>query len=104
MKTSTEKRKFVRVSFMREVEIFPVFPSYAEDFPDLPLSGQAQDISGGGLAFKTDRPLKVGSFLKLRFEMEKNHLVEAFGKIVWSQEAHCGLSFYPMSGIPGQPL
>lgn len=101
MISKTEKRQFTRIPFKKEVEIFPVFPSYTEDFPDLPLSGLSQDISGGGIAFKAEKPLKVGSFLKLRFEMEKNHMVEAFGKIVWAKESFFGLSFYPSSGIPG---
>lgn len=104
MTTKTEKRQFARISFKKDVEIFPVFPSYAEDFPDLPLSGQSQDISGGGIAFKAEKPLKVGSFLKLRFEMEKDQMVEAFGKIVWAKESFFGLSFYPSSGIPGHQL
>ncbi len=99
----TEKRQFSRVPFHREVVIFPVFPSYSEDFPDPPLSGQARDISGGGIAFKSERPLKVGSFLKLRFEMEKSHLVETFGKIVWAGEDRYGFAFYPISGITGFP-
>lgn len=102
MNSKAEKRRFSRVSFKKEVEIYPVFPSNTEDFPDLPLTGQAQDISGGGIAFKSDQPLKVGSFLKLRFEMEKNHIIEAFGKIVWAKETFCGLSFDSMNGFSGQ--
>jgi len=99
--TVAEKRKFERVSFKRDLEIFPVFPSYSEEFSDLPLSGHSQDISGGGIAFKANPVLKAGSFLKLRFELEKDQRVEAFGKIVWAKENFFGLSFYPSSGIPG---
>lgn len=102
MNSKTEKRRFARVSFNTDAEIYPVFPSYADDFPDLPLTGQARDISGGGIAFKAEQSLKVGSFLKLRFEMEKNQMVEAFGKVVWAEKAFCGISFDSMNGFPGQ--
>lgn len=100
--SAAEKRKFTRVAFQRELEIFPVFPSYSEDFSDLPLTGQSQDISGGGIAFKANPLLKIGSFLKLRFELEKDQRVEAFGKIVWAKDNFFGFSFYPSSGIPVQ--
>ena len=99
--STAEKRKFARVAFQKELEIFPVFPSYSEDFSDLPLTGRTQDISGGGIAFKAHPLLKAGSFLKLRFELEKDQRVEAFGKIVWAKGDFFGLSFYPSSGFPG---
>src|SRR5579883_1045735 len=101
MSRIADKRRFARVSFKKELEIFPVFPSYSEDFPEASLSGLSQDISGGGIAFKAEKPFKIGSFLKLRFELEKDHIVEAFGKIVWTKENFFGLSFDPANGIPG---
>jgi hypothetical protein len=102
MSPISEKRRFERVSFKREVEIFPVFPSYSEEFPDSPLSGLSKDIGGGGIAFKTDKSLRAGSFLKLRFELEKDQMVETFGKIVWAKGNLFGLSFDSMNAFPSQ--
>lgn len=92
-----EKRRFARVPFEKEVEILSAFPPYPADFHAPAFSGRSHDISSGGIGFEAERPLKAGSFLKLRFELEKDHRVEAFGKIVWAKENLFGLSFYTMT-------
>ena len=97
MVPGAEKRQHHRMPFQKPVEIFPVFPSYSDDHEDGTMAGVSQDISGGGLCLKTQKPLKVGSYLKLRFDMSRDQMVEAFGKIVWVRDALCGFCFFPIS-------
>ena len=86
MNPGAEKRQYQhrRMPFQKPVEIYAVFPSHFEDSEEGALSGLSQDISGGGLCLKTPQPLRVGSYLKLRFDMSRDQIVEAFGKIVWA--------------------
>ena len=97
MNPDVEKRQYNRMPFQKPVEIYPVFPSYSVDSEETIFSGLSQDISGGGLCLKTSKPLQVGSYLKLRFDMSRDQIVEAFGKIVWAREALCGFRFFPTS-------
>ncbi len=97
MNRLVEKRQYDRMPFQKPIEIYPVFPSYLVDSDETVLSGLSQDISGGGLCLKTSKPLRVGSYLKLRFDMSRDQIVESFGKIVWAREAFCGFRFFPTS-------
>lgn len=101
--TSGDYRQFKRFGFDKPVELYPVFPVYepqASDPAPVFLPGRLRDIGRGGVGLVTDIPFRVGSILKLHFELKRDHWIEVFGKIAWSQGETAGVQFFSLTGIP----
>jgi len=91
-----EKRKFNRIQFQKTVQVFPVLPSRSGNIYEVqkkPIEAWVNDISEGGLRFEAADSFDPNFLLKLNLELAEENTVEVFGKIVWSRDSHCGVSF-----------
>ncbi len=96
MNELNEKRHFDRFKFQKPVRVFSVLPSKSGNIYEVQkncLELKASNISEGGLNLEVEKPLDSQYLLKMNFEVEKDQLVEVYGKVVWSRENHCGVRF-----------
>lgn len=91
-----EKRQFNRYEFQKWVQIFPVLPSGTGSVWEVQpthVGAWANNISEGGLQIESVHPFDAQFPLKLNIEFEKGRIIEAYGKLVWSHDNHCGIQF-----------
>lgn len=91
-----EKREHLRVGFQKVVRVFPVLPSRSGNIYEVQKNSvwvQADNISEGGLLLGTEQFPKSSIILKLNFEVEKNVMVEVYGKIIWAEGGWSGVRF-----------
>ncbi len=91
-----ENREYSRVSFQKVVRVFPVLPSKSGNIYEVQKNStwvQADNISEGGLLLGTEQFSKSALILKLNFEVEKDVMVEVYGKIIWVEGGRSGVRF-----------
>jgi|SRR5581483_5372893 len=96
MNESSDKRKFSRYGFQKQVKVFPVLPSKSGNIYEVqknPLEVRSANISEGGVRLETDQALDPAFLLKLNFELEKDQLIEVYGQVIWSSKNQCGVRF-----------
>jgi hypothetical protein len=96
MNDIVERRRHDRFEFPQPVQIFPVLPSKSGNIYEVQnhsIEFKARDISEGGLRIEVDRPFDSNFLIKLNFEVLKDQPVEVYGKIIWSENNHCGIRF-----------
>ncbi len=77
MKKPEERRKFTRYSV-------PLKISYVIEGDNIVYKGTTNNVSSLGIRFESEKRLKEGDFLELKFEVPKaSNPVHAQGKLVW---------------------
>jgi hypothetical protein len=96
MKMVEEKRRYNRFGFQKSVQVYPVLPSISGNIFEVQkesIEARASNVSEGGLALETSRPLNPDNLVKMNFEVADHQPVEVYGKIIWSRSNRCGVRF-----------
>jgi hypothetical protein len=101
-----EHRQYPRIDFVTEVVIQEMVESEGNSFviQETTVLGKALDISEGGMRMELSDTAALSQILKLNFYMEKNDLVEVYGKRVWQKGNIYGLEFIPATLAEGKKV
>ena len=101
-----ESRHYPRIDFVTEVVIQEMVESEGNAFviKETTVLGKALDISEGGMRMEISDTAALSQILKLNFYMEKNDLVEVYGKRVWQKGNIYGLEFIPATSAEGKKV
>jgi hypothetical protein len=91
-----EKRAFKRFKFNKILKVSTVVPSKSgliyEVHPQF-FEIFSHDMSEGGLRIQNMKRFEKDAILKVNVELDRNRVVETFGKVTWADRYQCGLNF-----------